>query len=432
MPLHTVSIQTPADRRTVNGASDGPRLGVDQGVTREINRGIVLGLIRSDGPLSRAAIARRAGLAKGTVSSVVEQLIAAGVVAETGQGTSAPSGGRPGRLVSFNPTSRHLVGIAIGARQTSVIVTDALGDTLLRRNAKTPAATPERVLAAAGRLVRRAVSETAATNDSIAAVGVVVPGIVDPRTSVCLLAPNLGWHDVAVRDLIAAELTASPAPIFVHNTAQAVAVAEACEGAAVGHEDVACVYASIGIGAGMLRHGQVVLGSGGVAGELGHCVVPGGDRRCNCGNTGCLETLVSGPAIERTAAEAVARGDNTTLAGLGRDPTARDVAAAAASGDAIAGAIIGDAARLLGVATSWLVNITNPSMVVVAGGLAEIGAPLLEPMGTELRRHAVAQAVGGLQVRASALGADGPIRGAVLLARQYADEHFRSVFRSNS
>jgi predicted NBD/HSP70 family sugar kinase len=419
----------------VNGAPEGTsrRLGVDQGVTREINRGIVLGLIRSHGPLSRAAIARQAGLAKGTVSSVVEQLMAAGIVAEAGHGASAPSGGRPGRLISFNPTSRHLIGIAIGARQTSVIVTDALGDTLARRNAKTPAAAPDQVLAAAARLVRRAVADTAATADSIAAVGVVVPGIVDPRTSVCLLAPNLGWHDVAVRDLLVSALAPTQnAPIFVHNTAQAVAVAEVCEGAAVGHGDVVCVYASIGIGAGMLRHGQVVLGSGGVAGELGHCVVPGTDRQCNCGNTGCLETLVSGPAIERIAAEAVARGESTTLAGLGRRPTARDVAAAAAKGDATADTIIGDAARLLGVATSWLVNITNPSMVLVAGGLAEIGPPLLDPMTRELRRHAVAQAVDGLQVRASALGADGPIRGAVLLARQYADEHFRSVFRSNA
>ena len=408
---------------------DGARLGVGQGVSREINRGIVLGLIKSHGPLSRPALARRAGLAKGTVGSVVEQLIAEGVVQETGRGTSAPAGGRPPRLIEFNSTSKHLVGIAIGARRTSVIVTDALGDTLSRRDGKTPDATPERVLAAAARLARRAIADTPASAGSVAAVGVVVPGIVDPSTSICLLAPNLGWHDVAVRELLAGEFSA---PVFVHNTAHAVAVAEASEGAAIGHSDVVCVYASIGIGAGMLRHGQVVLGSGGVAGELGHCVIPGADRKCNCGNTGCLETLVSGPAIERTAAEAVARGEPTALADLGRPPTARDVAAAAAGGDAVASALLTDAAQLLGLATSWLVNITNPSIVVVTGGLAEIGEPLLGPMAASLQRHALPLAGRGLELRAAALGADGPIRGAVLLARQYADEHFRSVFRSGS
>lgn len=400
------------------------RLGVGQGVSREINRGIVLGLLKSHGPLSRPALAKRAGLAKGTVTSVVEQLIADGMVHETGQGTSAPSGGRPPRLVEFNSTSQHLVGIAIGARTTSVIVTDALGETLRRKDAKTPAGKPERVLANAARLVRRAVDDTGV--GTIAAIGVVVPGIVDPRTSVCLLAPNLGWHDVAVADLLATEFSA---PIFVHNTAQAVAVAEASEGAAVGHSEVVCVYASIGIGAGMLRHGQVVLGSAGVAGELGHCMIPGANRPCNCGNTGCLETLAAGPAIERAAAAAVASGKRTALTGT---PTARDVAAAAARGDRVAGRIITDAAELLGIATSWLVNIVNPSIVLVTGGLAQIGAPLLDPMNASMRRHLVPQADRRLDFRPASLGSDGPIRGAVLLARQYADEHFRSIFRSDA
>jgi glucokinase-like ROK family protein len=370
------------------------------------------------------------GLAKATVSSVVEELITAGVVHESGQGASAPAGGRPPRLLSVDPSSRHLVGVAIGARTTTVVVTDALGDPLARCSVTTPGGPPRSTIRATAELIRGLLHEAGAKDSSAAAaVGVVVPGIVDPTTSVCLLAPNLGWHDVAVADLLGQEFSA---PIFVHNTAQAVVVAEAEDGAARGYDDVVCVYASTGVGAGMLRGGRVVLGGAGVAGELGHCTVPGATETCNCGKVGCLETVASGPAIERAAARALAAGGRSTLGELSRPATTRDVAAAAATGDRLALTLIEQAAELLGTATSWLVNIVNPGIVIVTGGLADVGPLLLEPMEAAMRRDALPQAVRGLGLRPAALGADAPIRGAVLLARQYADDHFRTVFRSNA
>ncbi len=404
-------------------------LGARQGVTRRINSEAVLSLLRTEGPMSRAALSRRAGLAKATVSSVVEELIAAGVVHESGQGASAPAGGRPPRLLRVDPSSRHLIGVAIGARTTTAVVTDAMGDALTRRSAPTPGGEPRSTIRATAGLIRALLREAGAEGTSVAAIGVVVPGIVDPTTSVCLLAPNLGWHDVAVADLLGAEF---PAPVFVHNTAQAVVVAEAEDGAARGHDDVVCVYASTGVGAGMLRDGRVVLGSAGVAGELGHCTIPGGTEACNCGKVGCLETLASGPAIERAVARAVAAGRESTLAGLPRPATARDVAAAAKRGDRLAITVIEQAADLLGTATSWLVNIVNPGIVIVTGGLADVGPLMLGPMEAAMRRGALPQAVREVTLRPAALGADAPIRGAVLLARQYADDHFRAVFRSNA
>jgi glucokinase-like ROK family protein len=413
--------------RTGEGVSGGR--GARQDITRRINSEAVLSLLRTDGPLSRAALSRQVGLAKATVSSVVEELIAAGVVHESGQGASAPAGGRPPRLLSVDPSSRHLVGVAIGARTTTVVVTDALGDTLARCSATTPGGPPRSTIGAAAGLIHDLLHEAGAQDSSVAAVGVVVPGIVDPTTSVCLLAPNLGWHDVAVADLLGHEFSA---PIFVHNTAQAVVVAEAEDGAARGYDDVVCVYASTGVGAGMLRGGRVVLGGAGVAGELGHCTVPGATETCNCGKVGCLETVASGPAIERAAARALAAGRRSTLGELSRPVTTRDVAAAAATGDRLALTLIEQAAEILGTATSWLVNIVNPGIVIVTGGLADVGPLLLEPMEAAMRRDALPQAVRGLSLRPAALGADAPIRGAVLLARQYADDHFRTVFRSNA
>ncbi|HVX46548.1 MAG TPA: ROK family transcriptional regulator [Mycobacteriales bacterium] len=399
-----------------------------RGHARQADAEALLSLLRQDGSLSRAELARRAGLSKAMVSSLVDELITAGIVHETGTGATAPTGGRPPRLIALNPTSRCLVGVAIGARVTSVVIADALGSVLDQRSEPTGRGSPQAAVAVAAGLIVQALAEAEIDQTSIAAIGVVVPGIVDPMTSVCLLAPNLGWRDVPVAELLATRFSA---PIFVHNTAQAVIVAEAEEGAAQGFTDAVCVYASTGIGAGMLRNGRILVGGEGVAGELGHCALPGGTERCNCGKVGCLETVASAPAIERDAARLLAAGRTSSLSQLSRPPTARDIGAASYHGDELATELIRNAAELLGMATSWLVNIVNPGIVILTGGLAEIGPPMLEPLEAAMRRHALPQAAASLTLRPAAFGPDAPLRGAVLLARQYADDHFRTVFHND-
>lgn len=396
---------------------------------RQADAETLLALLRTEGSLSRAALARRAGLSRATVASVIEELIGVGIVHETGTGATAPSGGRPPRLLGVNPTSRYLIGVAIGARVTGVVVADALGSVLAQRSEPTGRGSPQAAVSVAAGLIGSALAESDTDETSIAAIGVVVPGIVDPKTSVCLLAPNLGWRDVPVAQLLGARFSA---PIFVHNTAQAVVVAEAEEGAAQGHSDAICVYASTGIGAGILRNGRILLGGEGVAGELGHCALPGAAEKCNCGKVGCLETVASAPAIERDAARLLAEGRPSSLSHLSRPPTTRDIGAASHHGDELATELIANAAELIGIATSWLVNIVNPGIVILTGGLAEIGPPMTEPLERAMRRHALPQAAASLTVRPAAFGPDAPLRGAVLLARQYADDRFRAVFHNSA
>lgn len=390
---------------------------------REVNRSLVLSMVKEGGPVSRASIARSTTLAKPTVSTIVDELIADGLVREIGPGSTATNGGRPPILLEFNARSQLVIGIHIGARRTTVSVGDATGEEVARDELPTPQGDPARTLAEVARVALNTVGDNPGR---VAAVGAVLPGLTDFHTGVCLLAPNLGWRDVPVRDLLEKALKA---PVYVHNAGQAAAVAENLEGAGERIGDMALLYAGTGLSAGVLTDGRVFHGVGGTAGEIGHNALPGNDEPCNCGKTGCLETVASGPAIVRAVKRAIAAGEPTLLAGQ-PDFDARHVSAAARDGDAVAVRVINEVGEYLGLAASWLINAYNPAVVVVGGGLASIGEPLLEPLRAAVRRNALAPALRGTDIRVSQLGADAEVRGAVLLALQQSETYYRVVFRA--
>lgn len=399
---------------------------------REVNRSLVLGLVKEGGPVSRASIARSTTLAKPTVSTIIDELIVDGLVREVGPGATATNGGRPPILLEFNARSQLVIGTHIGARRTTVAVGDASGVEIARRQWDTPRReTPAGALLAVAAVALEVLAEARAADRNgptarLAAVGAVLPGLTDFHTGVCLLAPNLGWRDVPVRDLLAEAIRA---PVYVHNAGQAAAVAEHLEGAGQGFGDLALLYAGTGLSAGVLRDGKLFHGVGGTAGEIGHCAVPGNAEPCTCGNIGCLETIASGPAMVRGVRRALAAGEPSVLREA-VDFDARDIAAAAHTGDALAGRVVAEIGAHLGLAASWLINAYNPAVVVLGGGLAPIGAALLEPLRAAVRRHALAPALRGVEIRASQLGPDAEVRGAVLLALQHSQTYYRVVFRA--
>jgi glucokinase len=242
---------------------------------------------------------------------------------------------------------------------------------------------------------------------------------------VCVLAPNLGWRDVPVAELLTGELCA---PVHVHNAGQAAAVAENLEGAGGKVDDLALLYAGTGLSAGVLAGGRVLHGTSGTAGEIGHCRVPGGTEKCNCGNVGCLETVASGPALVRFARQAI---DDGAASVLGRgDFEPADVAAAARNGDPVATEAVAEVGRNLGLAASWVVNAYNPAVLVFGGGLIAIADLLMPHITSAAGQFALGPAQRGTEIRVSALGADAEVRGAVLLALQQSETYYRVVFRA--
>jgi glucokinase-like ROK family protein len=398
--------------------------GADRTVMREVNRSLVLRTVRGGGPVSRASIARLTTLGKPTVSAIVEELITEGLVREVGTGSTATVGGRPPILLEFNADSQLLVGVHIGARLTTIAIADANGNEIRRRQLPTPTADAQDTLARVVAEIRAGVAGCGGR--TLSAVGVVLPGLTDFHTGVCLLAPNLGWRDVPVGATLAQALDA---PVYVHNAGQAATVAEHLEGAGVGSDELALLYAGTGLSAGVLSGGRLFHGVSGTAGEIGHCRVPGVTELCTCGKVGCLETVASGRAIVRHARQAMAAGAVSTLANH-QELDAAAVAAAARHGDAVGAAAIDAVGHHLGIAASWLINAYNPSVIIIGGGLAAIGEALLAPLRAAVNDFALGPALRAVEIRVSALGADAEVRGAVLLARQRSETFYRVVFQT--
>jgi len=413
-----------------NGRKDqetNQRRGADHAVMRELNRSLVLDLLKQNSPISRAAIAKLTALAKPTVSTIVDDLVSEGLVREIGVGKTRSIGGRPPILLEFNERSHFLIGVEIGVKHSTIALADAQGAELARSELVMSPTKPAETLRTIANEIRRTMRGAGAPLGRLAAIGIVVPGLVDANTATCLLAPNIGWHDVPVRDLLARSF--QRVPIFVHNTVDPANVAESLEGAGEGTGDIAMLWASTGVGAGLLFNGRVFGGHGGISGEIGHCYVPGGTERCNCGKIGCLETIASGPSVARAAKQAIKAGRKTSLKGK-RQLTSVEVAAAAAEGDALALEVLADAGSALGIAASWMVNLFNPELVLIGGGLSGAGEPLIGPLEAALRKHALPQAMERvIGVRTASLGGDAAVRGAVLLARQQSESYYRVVFQ---
>ena len=399
------------------GREQASSWGADHAVMRGLNRSLVLDLLKQRSPISRAAIAKETRLAKPTVSAIVDDLLAQGAAIEIGVAQPAAGGGRPPILLEFNRRSQFYVGVQIGVRRTRVVVTDGRGEELARAEAPTSTAPPDSLLTAVGGVVTDLLVSAAAPPDAIAAVGVCLPGLVDPVAGVCLLAPNLGWSDVAVADVLGQAV--GGAPVFVANTTQACTVAETVEGAADGADDVVLVYAGTGVGAGLILAGRLHHGHRGVAGEIGHLPVEGATEPCSCGRTGCLETLASAPALMRQA----------TAAGLGAIDVP-ELAERADAGDDVAAGLLAAAGRRLGEAVGGLLNAVNPEVVVIGGGLADAGPALLDPLRAAATATALAPASEGTAIVPWALGQEAKIRGAVLVAMQNAEPIYRVMFRA--
>lgn len=392
--------------------------------TRDRNRALVYSLVRRTGPVARKDLAALTDLTKPTITDIVDELVSAGLIEEVGFAPSMSTGGRRPRLLAVRSDSHCVAGIHIGIQRMTVALTDALGNELGVMTTPTQRHHPDQTLAGASILVTDLLHRHAIPVDRLMGVGIALPGLVDFRTGTCVYAPNLGWEQVPAQQFLEDRLAA---PVFVHNTAQAIAAAEVVEGGPDAERDVVVLYVGTGVGAGVIAGGRVFHGWSGFAGELGHCAVAGSTTECVCGKRGCLEALVSAPALVRRAQEEISAGASTVLSGA-HSLTTKTIAEAAESGDHLARTLLDDAGRQLGVAASWLVNLFNPATLIIAGGVSEIGDLIVTPLRQGLAEGTMAQATRGLVVRRSVLGERAKIRGAVLLALQALDETPRPIF----
>jgi len=245
-------------------------------------------------------------------------------------------------------------------------------------------------------LAQRTIAETRRTvpGAEILGVGVGAPGPLDTRSGIVLLTPNLGWVDLPLRQIIHDRLGLTAA---LDNDANCAVLGEWWVGAARGCRNAIGLTIGTGIGGGIILDGRLYHGSSDVAGEIGHTTIDTEGRRCKCGNYGCLEAYASGPNIAMRAREALEAGAESKIPSLaGGDLeriTAQTVYDAAYDGDELALEVVNDTAKFLAVGVANLLNIFNPEVVVVCGGVTLAGDHLFVPLRREVSRRAFKPAV---------------------------------------
>jgi predicted NBD/HSP70 family sugar kinase len=388
---------------------------------RQVNRSVVLDLIRETDRISRPELARRSGLTKPTVAAIVEELLRTDTVREVGYTDSAGSGGRPARLLELNADAAAYLGVEFGVEETLVAVADGRG--AIRAVVTNPAIkNPDRAIAALPELVASAFKTSRLPRARLQAVGASVPGLVDQTSGACKLAPNLGWKDYPLRSELERALRR---PVVVTNITQTAAIAEGRLGAARGVPAFIWLYLGSGVGSGIVLKGRPFTGTRGFAGEIGHCRISDKDVPCGCGRAGHLESFASKNAVIEAARRAARERPSSRL---GQMEPIRELAPlfeAARDGDRTANAVLARLGDDIAKGVSYLVNVIDPQMIVLGGSVGTAGTALLEHVGKGLARHALfSEAVRVVQ---SSLGDRAALIGSVLLAMQIAVPSYRLV-----
>ena len=256
------------------------------------------------------------------------------------------------------------------------------------------------------------------TSSPPSSIAIAAAGAINSARGIVTSSPNLpGWHDVPLKDMVQ-EATGVRTTLL--NDASAAALGEHAFGAGRGVNNLIYITVSTGIGGGIIIDGKLYGGACGSAGEIGHTTIDINGPHCSCGNVGCLEMLASGKAVAREAQRLISSGARTCILELAegelQNVTAQTVSAAAQRGDATARAIIAKAAAYLGVGLVNLVNIFNPEMIIVGGGMSKMGDALLDGARKVVAERAFQLPAEAVRIVPSQLGDNAGILGATAFA----------------
>lgn len=385
------------------------------GVVRTHNAAVVLQQLRLHAPLSRADLAKRIGLNRSTVSSIVAQLLHAGLIQETDRQTDKV--GRPGLSLALNPMGGCAVGVEIDATGVRVVLTDFTAQCIWRRTLLVDEGeSQEGYFQCAEEMVRQALLQAQARELRVLGVGVALPGLVDVHCGELRYAPSLRWHDIPFRARWSKRFGL---PILIENSANAAALGEYYFGVAQNVPNFLYIGAGTTMGGGIVINGTLLRGRGGFAGEMGHITLDPDGAVCRCGARGCWETLV-GP--EQVVAQYRRRSPNAAQVLDGGGTRTRGdesdfakVVAAAEAGDLAAEAVMQQMGLNLGIGIANLVNIFNPQLVVLGGHYSLAHETVIPMIKETVKQHSLFPMRTALSVLPSLRGVDDSILGAAAL-----------------
>lgn len=334
---------------------------------------LLLALIQSDGPSSQADLARRSALSPATVSGILQPLIESRILIEEGKSTAGL--GRRASILAFNPRANITAGVSIDLEEVEVALVDLSGRVLDQTSSPYPRYTePNEVVTLAAECLSKLEVRNAIGRDAVAGIGVAIPGLISASTGLVQVASNLGWMNVQLRDLFEQRLGA---PVRVEHLGRAKARAEAIWGKGKNHRNFICLEIGSGIGAGIVVHGRILRGAGGIGGEVGHMPVDLAGPVCACGLKGCWEVFCSGPAIRRNLARRLAeRGDFQSV--LSPLSSLKDLDAAYRKGDPVAIEVIEESAAYLVRGLTGVIWSFDPEFVLLTGPVVTLCPSLFE------------------------------------------------------
>lgn len=366
--------------------------GASSADVRSQNSGLLLRMLWQERQLTRVEIAKRTGLSHSTVSAIVGDLERAGLVQTLG--ALASRAGRRPQLIGFRDDSCALLGIELGARHVSVVLTDLRARVLAFEERRHPVrADPEGTLALVGRLIDAILGKERFPLRKLLGIGVAVPSPVDSRTPGQLselIFP--AWRAVDVREHLAARYRV---PVFVDNDANLGALAERWWGLGTGQSELAYIKVGAGVGAGFILNGELYRGRSGQAGEVGHVPIDSEGPPCVCGNRGCLTTFIGSEELSARAQQLFASAT---------PPPLSEIVRLARAGDLGARGLIEDAGARLGIVIGTLINTLDVQLVVIGGEIASVGDMLLDAVRHALRKRALPSALAQTRVMSSNLG----------------------------
>jgi predicted NBD/HSP70 family sugar kinase len=392
--------------------------GTGHGEIRRNNLEVVLRHLSVVGPDSRASIAARAGLTPSTVSRLVAELIDLGLVRETVP--NRPHGiGRPATCLELD--GRHIlaIGTEINVDYLSVLVTDLAGREVFEQRLAfdATAAGPERSITALAALCQQGLHTLADRQHQrqaiVAGLAVAVPALVDVRAGTVILAPNLRWTGVPVAGRLRELLPLGTAPVSIGNDANLAAIAEYRVGGHAGTPDLVYITGEVGIGGGVIVDGRPLLGVRGFGGEIGHMKLDPAGPLCGCGRRGCWESLIGLGALLR----AVYGGDGGQAGESAREPPEVKVAAVARlarAGDPDVQGVLATVGRWVGTGAANLVNVFNPSAIILGGYFTMLSDWILRPATEALVENTLARDAGGCVLTMSSLGFSAAARGGAI------------------
>jgi glucokinase-like ROK family protein len=382
------------------------------------NKHVMIDMIRfAPGGMTRAELSRVMGLTRAAVSMTINDLVASGLVRDA---DSLQAGARKPIMLEINPAMGYVVGIDMGATHVTLILSDFSGRELKVLDAPIHIADGPKVCLAQLDLHLNALLEGNGLRLSqIAAIGIGVPGPVVEEAGMVSGPPIMpGWDGFPIRNHLQQQWNCR---IILGNDADFGALGEWAFGVARNERNVAYIKVGTGIGCGLLINGQIYSGLTGSAGEIGHITIDENGPVCQCGNRGCLEAMAGGRAIALRAIDSIRKGQRTLLTEI--QPVdqikSQDVISAARRGDLFAQHLMMEAGSHLGTAVAGLVNLFNPGMVVIGGGLAQVGDLLLEPIRQSVQLRSLQVASRAVRITVALLGRRSTGMGAVVQALSY-------------